>query len=129
MRQQELADRVGCERSYVSALENDVKQAPGTAFVNHVCGALQLNDAEAEALRQACAKSRRKYSVPPHLPKEAYEVTFELFARLERLNALQFQGLMTVLRLGDLPPGSAQPSEGRVRRRDRRSHVEKEDAV
>lgn len=129
MRQQELADRVGCERSYVSALENDIKQAPAAAFVDKVCAVLQLDEAESTALHQARQRSRRRYSLPPEAPKEAYEFASEFFTRMERLSALQLQGLMTILQLGDLPGALDHPVEGRIRRRDRRPQQEQEDAM
>jgi len=130
MRQQELADRVGCERSYVSAIENDVKQAPVAAFVDMVCEVLQLDETESTALHQARRRSRRRHSIPPHAPKEAYEFASEFFTRLDRLSALQLQGLMTILQLGDLPKALDQPAvEGRIRRRDRRPQQQKEDAM
>lgn len=120
LRQQEFADRVGCERSYVSALENDVKQAPPPEFVDSVQKALDLSDCEALELREARAKSRRRYAVPPESPEEVYEFIYELFARLDRLSALQLRGLRTVLELGDGVAQLVPPPEGRIRRKDRR---------
>ena len=119
LRQQELAERVGCERSYVSALENDAKQAPSLEFVSSICEVLRLDGEEAAALHGARSKSRRRYSVPAESPKEAYEVASEFFARIEHLSALQLQGLMTILLLGDLAKASTPQTEGRVRRKDR----------
>lgn len=129
MRQQELADRVGCERSYISAVENDVKQAPAAAFVDKVCAVLQLDEAESAVLHQARQRSSRRYSLPADAPKEAYEFASEFFSRMERLSALQLRGLMTILQLGDLPRVLSQPAEGRIRRRDRRPQKEQEDAM
>ena len=130
LRQQELADRAGCERSYVSALENDVKQAPVAAFVDKVCEVLQLSEAESTALHQARRRSRRRYSIPAQAPTEAYEFVAEFFARMDRLSALQLQGLMTILMLGDSPRLSDPPAEGRIRRKDRqRQQPEQEGAM
>lgn len=132
VRQYELADRVGCERSYISGLEIDTKQAPGMAFVDKVCKVLELDDAESAALHLARRKSQRRYSIPSDSPKEAFEVIHELFMRLDRLSALQLEGLMTILLLGDMPRVSNQPAEGRIRRRDRGSQQDqqqKEDAM
>ena len=129
MRQQELADRVGCERSYVSAIENDIKQAPAAAFVDRVCSVLELGEVESTVLHQARQRSRRRYSLPAEAPKEAYEFASEFFSRMERLSALQLQGLMTILQLGDVSRALDQPAEGRIRRRDRRPQQEQEDAM
>jgi transcriptional regulator with XRE-family HTH domain len=129
VRQYELADRVGCERSYVSAIENDLKQAPGSAFVDKVCAVLQLDEAESASLHQARRRSRRGYSVPAQAPKGVYEFAYEFFTRLDSLSALQLQSLMITLQLGDLARALDRPVEGRIRRRDRRPQQEQEDAM
>lgn len=99
-----------------------MKQAPAAAFVDKVCAVLQLSEAETVELHQARSRSRRRYSLPPQAPKEAYEFASEFFTRMERLNALQLQCLMTILLLGDSHQTAVQLSEGRIRRRDRRPH-------
>ena len=60
LRQQDVAERVGCERSYLSALENDVKGAPDAKFVDALALTLGLSDEERDALQVArCEASRR----------------------------------------------------------------------
>lgn len=125
LRQQELADLIGCERSYISALENDIKQAPPEAFVEALCKVLALTDHDAAMLRRARQKSRRHYSVPADASTQAYELAHELFTRLDRLNTLQIQGLMAILQLGDMTAGPV-PTEGRIRRKDRRPQREED---
>jgi transcriptional regulator with XRE-family HTH domain len=120
LRQQELADQVGCERSYVSALENDVKKAPPAPFVAAMCRSLNLDDGEAQSLHLARAKSQRRYSVPANSRRQTYELVYDLFARLDRLSSLQLQGLRMILELGDVRDVQAVAPEGRIRRKDRR---------
>jgi transcriptional regulator with XRE-family HTH domain len=129
LRQQELADRLGCERSYVSALETDAKQAPPAAFVDALSKALVLAPDEDERLRHAHARSRRRYAVPAECSAPMYELVYELFARLERLNTLQQQGILAFLRLGDVSPAPPSVSERRIRRKDRGTQRDKEDAM
>lgn len=128
LRQQELADLVGCDRSYLSALENDLKHAPSATFVGALCTALKLPDADAAALQRARDRSQRAYVVPADTPMQAYDFVFELFACLEGLNSLQVQAMRAVLELGGAPRSAPLAVEGRIRRSDRR-HKEQEEAM
>lgn len=120
LRQQELADLVGCDRSYLSALENDLKHAPSAAFVQQISTALKLPDADAASLEGARARSKRAYVVPADTPMQAYDFVFDLFASLEGLSSLQVQAMRAVLELGGAPRSTPSAVEGRIRRSDRR---------
>lgn len=124
LRQQQLADLLGCKRSYVSALENDLKVAPSDDFVERVCVSLELTEAEAIELRRACACSRRRYDVPVDVPPEFFEVAHELFSRSDRLTQPHLNALLVLLRLSDLAAKKDAFSGGRVRRCDRRPSEE-----
>lgn len=126
LRQQELADLVGCDRSYLSALENDLKHAPSAAFVQGLSTALKLPDVDAAALESARARSKRAYVVPADTPMQAYDFVFELFACLEGLNSLQVQAMRAVLELGGPPRSAPVAAEGRIRRSDRRLKEQEE---
>lgn len=121
LRQQDLADLLGCERSYVSALENDLKLAPPADFVNRLNKHLELTEPEANELQQARARSRRRYEVPVDVPPLAFEFLYELFSKLDRLSEPHLVALSATLRLGQLGLQAEAASEGRVRRSDRRS--------
>lgn len=120
LRQQELADLVGCDRSYLSAVENDLKRAPSATFVRTVSSALKLSEADAAGLQRARDRSQRAYVVPADTPMQAYDFVFELFACLEGLSSLQVQAMRAVLELGRAPGTTALSVEGRIRRSDRR---------
>jgi transcriptional regulator with XRE-family HTH domain len=122
MRQHELADRMGFKRSYVSALENDLKNAPTEEFLEAACSALQLSESEANALRQAHLASQRRYAVPEDVSPETFEFIAELFARLDTLNAEGVKALRQMLTaLSTRAEARPRPAMtlGRVRRRDR----------
>lgn len=119
LRQQDVADAVGCERAYVSSLETDLKQAPPAAFVEALCQRLDLPDGERDTLITARLASRRTYSLPSGVPRATYELAHALFGRIERLSALQIQAIRAILELGDGPAVPLHPAEGRVRRSDR----------
>lgn len=120
LRQQDLAQLMGCERSYVSALENDLKQAPPGDFVQRLCEQLQLPAMEADELQLARAKSQRRYLVPPDAPPASFVLVHDLFARLARLSESHLLALQTILDITDARVEIAVPSEGRVRRIDRK---------
>jgi transcriptional regulator with XRE-family HTH domain len=126
LRQQALADLVGCDRSYLSALENDLKHAPSAAFVQTLGAALKLSDADVAGLQRARERSQRAYVVPADTPMQAYDFVYELFACLEGLNSLQVQAMRAVLELGGAPRSASMAVEGRIRRIDRRPKEQEE---
>lgn len=97
LRQQALAELVGCDRSYLSALENDHRPAPNLEFFQVLMQAMDLSDREAEEFRRARDQSRRTYTLPEDLPPAAYEFVSEVFVGLERLNTYQLDALKGVL--------------------------------
>lgn len=120
IRQQDLADLMGCERSYVSALENDLKLAPPGDFVERLSARLELTVEEADELQQARIRSRRRYDIPADVPPAAFEFLHELFGRLDHLSEQHLVALGATLKLGQGRSPSATPPEGRLRRRDRK---------
>lgn len=97
LRQQVVAERAGCDRGHLSALENDIKPAPTSEFLERLVLALDLSDEEANELRTARVKSRRSYTLPSGLPEEAYELAYRLFMRLDALSASHVRALIEVL--------------------------------
>lgn len=115
LRQQELADIIGCERSYLSALENDQKRLASDELVDRIATKLELSADEADWLRSARARSKRVYVVAPDTPRQGYDVAYALFERLEGLSELQVQAIQAVLQMVD--PVKSPGVEGRIRRR------------
>lgn len=120
LRQAELASLVGCQRTYLSAVENDQYVAPPPDFVERLRSSLALTDDEARDLEAARVRSRRSYQVPDDAPQAVYELVFELFAKLDGLNAPMVEALTQMLKASN--PARPPPSnvEGRIRRKDRR---------
>ena len=124
LRQQELADLVGCDRSYLSALENDLKHAASDALVGELSSAVELPDDEASALTAARKRSRRTSVVPADTPKQGYDLVYDLFDRLEGLSELQIQAMRAVLQMGDRSKASG--VKGRIRRRPAQQSTKEE---
>lgn len=117
----------GCDRSYLSALENDLRPAPTEEFLNHLIQALALNEEDAESLRVARSLSRRTYTLPSDSPPATFEFVHELFSRLEKLTARHVRALNAVLQIGDHHPGRNRTKS--VRPLDTDVHPRKEDAM
>lgn len=125
LRQSELADLVGYEQSYLSALELGIKGPPTDEFVESLIGALQLTEVEQVPLRESVAASNRKISVPPEAPTEVFWLFHKLRQQIDQLHPVQISLIQTALELPlqrglltlDTPP--------RIRRRDyKHSHQE-----
>lgn len=122
LRQMELAERVGYEQSYVSALELGIKGPPNEEFLDHLVRALQLTQAEQEAMHEAVLASRRKIDIPTEAPTEVYWLCHKFRQQLDRLHPTQIELIETALDLPlsfNLPVQSSPP---RIKRRDQKIH-------
>ena len=127
LRQQDLADLLGCERTYISSIENDLKQVPPSDFVDRLVSALDLSPDEGAALHKDRLRSRRRFVLPSDVPPAAFHLVHDLFEKVEQLSERQVQAISLVLKLGD--GRAAQPSgDGRLRRKDRRRPVAEAEA-
>lgn len=117
LRQTELAELVGYEQSYVSALELDIKGPPNQEFISHLVGALELSQIEQDTLNEAVAASERKLRVPPRASNEIYLLLHKLRQQIDHLHPAKIQLINSALNLPidfDVP-SKCEPS--RVRRR------------
>lgn len=101
-RQKELADLLGYEPSYISALERCRKGLPKKDFVYRLALKLELDTGELKELEQAVAKSGRQLLLPLEASKEEYEFFSELGPQLGHLNPLQVHLMRLALILPDL---------------------------
>lgn len=115
LNQQDVADLAGCDRSYLSALENDQRAPPTEAFLDGLISGLSLTEEEAEVLRRARLYSRRTYTLPEDAAKAVYVFAHELFSRLDRLTSRDFAALTAVLKLTDPHPTTRQGRDANPR--------------
>lgn len=99
LKQKEVADRLGYEPSYVSALERGEKGPPRRAFVERLIRGLDLDEDERVELTTALAESRRQITLPLHASEEEYSLLHELEAQLGRLRVEQIYLIRLALRL------------------------------
>lgn len=122
LRQTELAELVGYEQSYVSALELGLKGPPTAEFVKKLIGVLKLSLEEQQTLNEAVAASQRKFNIPTDASTEVYWLCHKLQQQLERLHPVQIELIETALSLPlnfNLPNNSA-PT--RIKRRYQNIH-------
>jgi transcriptional regulator with XRE-family HTH domain len=67
LRQDDLAMRLGCKRTYVSQLERNLK-LPSRTQLEHLIAALELGYAEANSLIEAATLSRNSLEFPADMP-------------------------------------------------------------
>lgn len=117
LRQIELAELVGYEQSYISALELGLKGPPTDEFVKQLIGVLNLSQEEQQALHEAVEASQRKINIPSEAPTEIYWLFHKLRQQIGRLHPVQIELIETALSLPlncNLPNNSLPP---RIKRR------------
>lgn len=97
VRQNELAELIGYDQTYISALEIGTKGPPTAEFVDRLVAGLQLSASDESALRAAAAESERKITLDCDAPEEYYHMVAALRRRLPQLHPAQArltQGLL-----------------------------------
>lgn len=110
LKQKELAEKLGYEPSYLSALERSEKGPPREDFVQRLIRDLALNPDECAALDKALAASRRQLSLPATASIEEYQLMEMLRPRLGRLNPVQIQLIGLALRISEVDGPTAAAS-------------------
>lgn len=99
IRQSELAELVGYEQSYISALETGIKGPPNDEFVGKLVVSLEISEAEQETLREAIAASQRKLLLDPESSEEMFLLFKELREQIHVLHPVQIKMIRDALAL------------------------------
>lgn len=102
IRQNELAELIGYDQTYISALEVGLKGPPTPEFVNKLVTKLQLTPAEVEEIRTAAKASDRKLVLEPDAHPDVYWMLDALRQRLDRLHPAQARMIRELLNLPDV---------------------------
>jgi transcriptional regulator with XRE-family HTH domain len=121
--QTELAERIGYEQTYISALELDKKGPPSAEFITRFSRALSLPEQTCEQLHAAAEASQRKIVIRHELPEEVYWMLAELREQLPTLCARRARVIREILDLDKVEKTLAQPVSGRPIRRRRKKVV------
>lgn len=108
MRQGDLAEAMGYEQTYISALEIGSKGPPTDEFIERAIKALQLDDAEQADLRSAAAASERRINLRNDMPESLFWMVSELRDHLDTLHPAQVTLIREIIgmraRLAEAPP-------------------------
>lgn len=118
IRQVELAEMLGYEQSYISALEVGVR-APTTEFVDKLIATLGMTEAEQHEVHQIAQASDRKLALGPETPQEVYWLLKDLREQVNGLHPVQIKLIRDALDLrSSLVQRPAEPIR-RIKRRRR----------
>lgn len=121
VRQKDLAEAMGFEQSYVSALELGIKGPPSRDFVDRLAKYLRLSADELADLLSELEASRRHYTIPQTASSDAYRLCGELWRELDLLSDAQIRVMRELIetwRRGTVKLGD-RPVLGRVIRKDK----------
>ncbi|SPD62999.1 Transcriptional regulator [Cupriavidus taiwanensis] len=121
IRQSELAELLGYEQSYISALEIGVKGPPTPEFIEKLIDALRMNELEQGELRRIAEASQRKLALTGDCPPDVYWMLKELREQVNELHPLQVKMIRDVL---ELRGSFAEPAPRQIRRIKRRRRAE-----
>jgi transcriptional regulator with XRE-family HTH domain len=99
IRQSELADLLGYEQSYISALEVGAKGPPTDEFVGRLIAALNIPPSEQQKIRHIAAASQRKLALPLDSPQDVYWMLQSLREQLDSLHPVQIKIIQDALSL------------------------------
>lgn len=99
VRQVELAELLGYEQSYISALEVGLKGPPTQEFIKRLKAALPLSPDEQRELQTAVEASERKLVLDADTPQDVYWLLKELREAVQQLSPVHIRLIRDVLRL------------------------------
>jgi transcriptional regulator with XRE-family HTH domain len=101
VRQSELAEMLGYEQSYISALEIGLKGPPTAEFVEKLIHALALSPLEQQELLEAVSGSQRKLILDADTPEDIYWLFNKLREQMNELHPVQIQLIRHALEIRD----------------------------
>jgi transcriptional regulator with XRE-family HTH domain len=110
LRQAELAERIGYEQSYLSALEIGTKGPPPPEFVERLVSVLNLDANWKQKLSDALDASQRKIVLSATAPEPVYRLLNELRCNIDSLRPVQIELIRIALRLNEPAPANAVPA-------------------
>lgn len=113
--QQEIADQLGYEQGYISAIELG-KKSPSEALLKKLAKAMNLSERDQEALSQAVKESKRKFVLPNEVPTDTYRLCSELWDKIDRLYPAQIRAIRELIRIDEEMAGQPRYLARRVRR-------------
>ena len=116
LRQAELAERIGYEQSYISALEVGLKGPPTEEFLDRVANAMSLSDEDRRQLWVTAQASQRKLVINLDAPSDIYWMLNDLRSEVDRLTPAQVRMIREIIAMRSAMSESREP-EHRLKRR------------
>ncbi len=117
-RQHELAEQLGYEQAYISALELGTR-GPSRELVEALVTKMSLSDKDQKTLKKVVRESGRRFVLPAEVPTDTYRFCHELWEKIEDLHPAVIQAMRELVNLEDVM--SDQPRCGPYRSRRRTS--------
>lgn len=117
IRQSELAERMGYEQTYISALEVGSKGPPTAEFVEKLIATLALGAEEQVRLIEAAEASQRKLILEIDSSSDTYWMLKELREQIQFLHPAQIKMIRDVLQLPETLKERAIEPVHRLKRR------------
>jgi len=99
LQQKTMAEMIGCEQSYLSALETDSKVPPQNEKLLQLLKKLNLNSEEETVLIVAAEKSKRSIRLPLKAQSRLFEICHQLEDQLPCISDLQLELIGLALRI------------------------------
>ena len=94
-----MAEKLGYEQSYLSAIEVGTKGPPTDEFLERLIQRLELNGEWQRRLRDSLAASQRRIMLPAQASEDVYRLCHELRQQLSQLHPAQIELIRFALRL------------------------------
>lgn len=98
LQQKKIAEIVGCEQSYISALETDAKVPPQGAKLLSLLKNLKLSKEEENELVDAAQMSERIIKLPMKADEKLFEVFHELKKQAKTIDPLKLEIIRLTLK-------------------------------
>jgi len=123
IRQADLADLLGYEQSYISALEVGLKGPPTDEFVSRLIQALSLSQVDENRLLAAVQASQRKLVIDSDAPPDIYWLLNDLRSEVKCLKPGQVRMIREILGLRETLSEERPEPLRRLKRRSRKEEA------
>lgn len=118
VRQADLAEALGYEQSYISALELGIKGPPTEAFIDKLIQVFDIPAVDQESIRTTADASVRKLVIDHDSPSDIYWLLRDLRSEVDRLSPHKVKLIRDLIHLQDATPMiRSEPAHSIKRRR------------
>ncbi|OGB35316.1 MAG: hypothetical protein A3F78_11740 [Burkholderiales bacterium RIFCSPLOWO2_12_FULL_61_40] len=110
-----LAQELGYEQGYVSAIELGLKN-PSTEYLDKLTAALKVSEKEQVKLALVVNQSKRHFTLSPEVSTKTFLFCSDLWEKIERLHPVLLDSLHDLLKYDDLLTERPPEQPTRIRR-------------